>query len=80
MRFQAVSLLPLLGLACAQLEPNFTSPAGVSIYNPDDFFDTTGPWSLMSHAGDTLYIAGSSPEALSAPQYLRAPNTDVLPI
>lgn len=62
MRFQALSVLSLLGLSFAQLEPNYTSPAGVSIYNPSDFFDTTGPWSLMSQAGDNLYIAGSSPQ------------------
>lgn len=63
MRFNVLSLLPVLGLASAtdHLEANFTSDAGVSIYNPGDFFNTTGPWSLMSQAGDTLYIAGSSP-------------------
>lgn len=60
MRFQVLSLLPLLALCSAKLEPNFTSPAGVEIYNPADFFDTTGPWSLMSRAGDSLYIAGPS--------------------
>lgn len=58
MRFQAVTLLSLLGLGLAQLEPNYTSSSGVSIFNPSTFFDTTGPWSLMSQAGDTLYIAG----------------------
>lgn len=62
MRFNVLSLLPLLGLSLAQrLEPNYTSNAGVEIYNPSDFFNTTGPWSLMSHAGDTLYIAGALP-------------------
>jgi hypothetical protein len=59
MRFSIVSFLPLLGWASAQLEPNYTSPAGVDIYNPSNFFTTTGPWSLMSHAGDTLYVAGT---------------------
>lgn len=61
MLFSAVlSVLPLLGLSFAQqLEPNYTSSSGVKIYNPSSFFTTTGPWSLMSHAGDTLYIAGS---------------------
>lgn len=58
MRFQAISLLPLLGLCSALLQPNFTSSSGVNVYNPSDFFATTGPWSLMTHAGDTLYIAG----------------------
>ncbi|KAJ2986391.1 hypothetical protein NUW58_g5054 [Xylaria curta] len=42
----------------AKLEPNYTSPAGVKIYNPGGFFNVTGPWSLMSQAGNTLYIAG----------------------
>lgn len=61
MRFQLLSsLLPLVGLSLGQLQPNFTSSTGVNIYNPADFFDTTGPWSLMSQAGDTLYIAGQS--------------------
>ncbi|KAH7340031.1 endoribonuclease L-PSP [Pyrenochaeta sp. MPI-SDFR-AT-0127] len=58
MRLQAIALLPLLGLGHAQLEPNYTSSSGVSIFNPSNFFAPTGPWSLMSQAGDTLYIAG----------------------
>ncbi|KAI0483787.1 YjgF-like protein [Xylaria cf. heliscus] len=45
-------------VANAKLEPNYTSPAGVEIFNPGNFFNVTGPWSLMSQAGDTLYIAG----------------------
>lgn len=53
-------LLSLIGAATAVLEPNYTSPAGVEIYNPSTFFNTTGPWSLMSKAGNTLYIAGAS--------------------
>lgn len=62
MRFPVVAaLLSLLGLSLAQIQPNFTSDSGVSIYNPSSFFNTTGPWSLMSHAGDTLYVAGMSP-------------------
>jgi 2-iminobutanoate/2-iminopropanoate deaminase len=59
-------LLPAILLALAgghhsyaKLEPNFTSNAGVKIYNPSSFFNTTGPWSLMSQAGDNLYIAGA---------------------
>ena len=59
MRFQLVA--PLLALAkstFAQLEPNYTSTSGLEIYNPSSFFNTTGPWSLMSQAGETLYIAG----------------------
>lgn len=59
MRFRLVNLLALATLTIAQLQPNFTSPAGVEIYNPSSFFNTTGPWSLMSQAGDTLYIAGA---------------------
>jgi hypothetical protein len=73
MLFSAVlSVLPLLGLSFAQqLEPNYTSSSGVKIYNPSNFFTTTGPWSLMSHAGDTLYIAGPS---LNRILHLRAPS------
>ncbi|KAI0158309.1 YjgF-like protein [Xylariaceae sp. FL1272] len=58
MRFQVLSLMSMLGLASAKLTPNHTSTAGVEIYNPGNFFETTGPWSLMSKAGDFLYIAG----------------------
>lgn len=59
MRSQFHTLLAFAALIFAQLEPNFTSNAGVDIYNPSSFFNTTGPWSLMSQAGDTLYIAGT---------------------
>ncbi|KAH7363239.1 Endoribonuclease L-PSP/chorismate mutase-like protein [Plectosphaerella cucumerina] len=60
MRFHLLTAaLPLLvGQTLAWLQPNYTTSAGVSVYNPGDFFTTTGPWSLMSHAGQTLYIAG----------------------
>ncbi|KAM0279434.1 hypothetical protein ACHAQH_004594 [Verticillium albo-atrum] len=58
MRFNTIYFLSLLGLSLAQLEANFTSNSGVNIYNPSNFFNTTGPWSLMSQAGDNLYIAG----------------------
>ncbi|TDZ25352.1 RutC family protein [Colletotrichum orbiculare MAFF 240422] len=54
-----LSVLPLFFAATSlSLEPNYTSPAGVEIYNPSVLFTPTGPWSLMSKAGDTLYIAG----------------------
>jgi len=64
-----VLLLALAGTgrSYGKLEPNFTSNAGVKIYNPSSFFNTTGPWSLMSQAGDSLYIAGAlqrRPESL----------------
>ena len=59
MRLRLAALLAVAGQALAQLTPNFTSPAGVEIYNPSSFFNTTGPWSLMSQAGDTLYISGT---------------------
>lgn len=59
MRIYVCAPLSLAALACAKLQPNWTSPAGVSIYNPDNFFDVTGPWSLMSSAGDHLYVAGA---------------------
>ncbi|KAM0712701.1 hypothetical protein Q7P35_000148 [Cladosporium inversicolor] len=58
MRSQLLTLLALATSTIAQLQPNFTSPAGVEIYNPSSFFNTTGPWSLMSQAGDTVYISG----------------------
>ncbi|TRM63525.1 Endoribonuclease L-PSP/chorismate mutase-like protein [Schizophyllum amplum] len=55
----------LLALATAFAAPfvaaqqaNFTSPLGVEIYNPADGIDATGPWSLMSVAGNTVYVAG----------------------
>jgi len=69
MRFQSATLLALATSILAQLQPNFTSPAGVEIYNPSSFFNTTGPWSLMSQAGDTLYIAGryTLPPTISIP-------------
>jgi hypothetical protein len=57
----AILLLALAGQSHAKLEPNFTSNAGVKIYNPSSFFNTTGPWSLMSQAGDNLYIADALP-------------------
>ncbi|KAK6071943.1 endoribonuclease L-PSP [Seiridium cupressi] len=53
-------LTALLGVSSATLQPNYTSPAGVEIYNPSTFFNTTGPWSLMSKAGSTLYIADTT--------------------
>ena len=48
-----------ISFAMAQtVEANYTSPVGVNIYNPDESFASNGPWSLMSKAGNTLYIAG----------------------
>lgn len=58
MRISIYAVLPLLGLSLAQLQPNYTSDSGISIYNPENFFNTTGPWSLMSKAGDYLYVSG----------------------
>ncbi|KAF0320912.1 endoribonuclease L-PSP [Colletotrichum asianum] len=40
------------------LEPNYTSPLGVKYINPSTSYDVTGPYSLLSIAGPTLYIAG----------------------
>lgn len=60
MHFQSIALSTFAAQAFAKLEPNFTSNAGVEIYNLSSFFNTTGPWSLMSQAGDYLYIAGTS--------------------
>ena len=53
-----VGLLVWATLTYAKLEPNYTSPSGVQIFNPSTFFNVTGPWSIMSIAGDTLYISG----------------------
>ncbi|PPJ52610.1 hypothetical protein CBER1_10677 [Cercospora berteroae] len=58
MHFSIYPVLPLFCLCVAQLQPNYTSSSGVKIYNPENFFNTTGPWSLMSQAGDHLYVAG----------------------
>ncbi|KAK7941496.1 endoribonuclease L-PSP [Apiospora aurea] len=38
--------------------PNYTSPLGVDIYNPSQLFNASGTWSMMSRAGNTLYISG----------------------
>lgn len=40
------------------LEPNYTSPLGVQYINPSTSYDVTGPYSLLSIAGPTLYVAG----------------------
>ncbi|KAF6810270.1 endoribonuclease l-psp [Colletotrichum plurivorum] len=53
-----LALLTTASAAAATLTPNYTSPAGVEIYNPSTLFKPTGPWSLMSRAGDTIYVAG----------------------
>lgn len=42
----------------ATLEPNYTSPLGVQYINPSTSYDVTGPYSLLSIAGPTLYVAG----------------------
>jgi hypothetical protein len=60
-----VILLTLAGHSYAKPEPSFTSNAGVKIYNPSSCFNTTGAWSLMAQAGDSLYIAITSVTALS---------------
>lgn len=40
------------------LEPNYTSPLDVQYINPSTSYDVTGPYSLLSIAGPTLYVAG----------------------
>ncbi|KAG6356831.1 hypothetical protein INS49_014705 [Diaporthe citri] len=42
----------------AALEPNYTSPLGVQYISPSTSYDVTGPYSLLSIAGPTLYVAG----------------------
>lgn len=54
----AIGILAQVFCAHGRIEPNYTSPSGVQIFNPSNFFNATGPWSLMSIAGDTLYISG----------------------
>lgn len=62
------SLVPMLLATYSQsLQPNYTSPAGVEIYNPSALFPPTGPWSLMSKADNTVYIAGME---LRAPAFV----------
>ena len=46
-------------LVLGQATPNYTSALGVEIYNPDQSFEPSGPWSLMAKAGNTLYISGT---------------------
>ncbi|OTB06010.1 hypothetical protein M426DRAFT_319376 [Hypoxylon sp. CI-4A] len=56
--FHMIGFLAQLPFIYAKLEPNYTSPSGVQIFNPPNFFNATGPWSIMSIAADTLYISG----------------------
>ncbi|KAJ4292664.1 hypothetical protein N0V90_009327 [Kalmusia sp. IMI 367209] len=60
MKFSAIAtiLCSFAGLVLGQATPNYTSPLGVEIYNPDQSFEPSGPWSLMTKAGNTLYISG----------------------
>ncbi|KAL1735078.1 Endoribonuclease L-PSP/chorismate mutase-like protein [Schizophyllum commune] len=56
---QAVSLLLAAALPfSAAQQANYTSPQGVEILNPSQSISATGPWSLMSIAGDSVYVAG----------------------
>ncbi|KAI0894769.1 YjgF-like protein [Annulohypoxylon nitens] len=54
----AIGMIAQVVCSHGRIEPNYTSPSGVQIFNPSNFFNATGPWSLMSIAGDTLYISG----------------------
>lgn len=51
-------LILSIGCAFAQITPNYTSPLGVEVYNPSQSFNVSGPWSLMTKAGNMLYISG----------------------
>ncbi|KAI2629531.1 YjgF-like protein [Hypoxylon sp. NC1633] len=53
-----IGLLAQLSPTYAKIEANYTSPSGVQVFNPSNFFNTTGSWSLMAIAGDSLYISG----------------------
>ncbi|KAF4785853.1 endoribonuclease l-psp [Colletotrichum scovillei] len=53
-----LGILSIISVATSlRLEPNYTSSAGVEIFNPSVMFPPTGPWSLMSKAGSTVYVA-----------------------
>ncbi|KAK7994645.1 hypothetical protein PG991_016233 [Apiospora marii] len=53
------AITPLMAFAAfGQTTSNYTSPLGVDIYNPAQLFTASGPWSMMSRAGNTLYISG----------------------
>ncbi|KAK6821078.1 hypothetical protein PG987_015478 [Apiospora arundinis] len=52
------SLVASPAFTVGQATPNYTSPLGVEIYNPAQLFNASGTWSLMSRAGNTLYISG----------------------
>ncbi|KAL1717967.1 Endoribonuclease L-PSP/chorismate mutase-like protein [Schizophyllum commune] len=52
--FLAAAVLPFV----AAQQANYTSPQGVEILNPSQSISATGPWSLMSIAGDSVYVAG----------------------
>lgn len=58
MKFPTGLIALCIGLSHGQLTPNYTSPLGVEVYNPDQLFDVSGPWSLMTKAGNVLYISG----------------------
>lgn len=51
-------LHPITAQQLTSLEPNYTSPLGVKIYNPSQSFRPNGPWSLMSSVQGTLYVSG----------------------
>lgn len=53
------TVLCFIALASSQATPNYTSPLGVQVYNPSQLFNVSGPWSLMTKAGPTLYISGT---------------------
>lgn len=59
------SLVASPAFTVGQATPNYTSPLGVEIYNPAQLFNASGTWSLMSRAGNTLYISGTAPKQAS---------------
>ncbi|KAK7986893.1 hypothetical protein PG988_001881 [Apiospora saccharicola] len=58
MKLFSVIMMSIALPAFGQITPNYTSPLGVDIFNPAQIFRASGPWSMMSRAGDTLYISG----------------------
>lgn len=57
MKLLRVVTPPMVSAALGQATPNYTSPLGVDIYNPAQLFNASGTWSMVSRAGNTLYIS-----------------------
>ena len=74
MKLFSVVMMSMALPAFGQTTSNYTSPLGVEIYNPAQLFRASGPWSMMSRAGDTLYISGNIPTRVSNDLSLPKPS------